>query len=117
VADTKRLLNTGAITLDHSSSGSLSDLRGRDDSGSDIGRRVKDSGSLGVTAGGGLGRSQSGGSQSGSTLSSDIDDGKNEDGGGDSHRDSVNVDGSGRLSTCNSGKGCNSGGEGGTHLG
>jgi hypothetical protein len=117
VADTERLLDTSTVTLDQSGSRSLSDLRGRADSGSDICRRVEDGGCLGVAGGSGLGRSQSGGSQSRSTLSSDIDDGKNEDGGRDGHGDGIDVDGGGRLSTCNSGKGCDGSGESGTHLG
>jgi hypothetical protein len=117
VADTKRLLDTGTITLDNSGSRGLGDLRGRYNSGSDICSRVKDSGGLGVAGGSGLGRSQSGGSQSRCTLSSDIDDGENEDGGGDGHGDGVDIDGGGRLSTCNSGKSCDGSGESGTHLG
>jgi hypothetical protein len=117
MADTERLLDASTVTLDQSGSRGLSDLRGRADSGSDIGRRVKDGGCLGVASGCGLGRSQSGGSQSRSTLSSDIDDRENKDGGRDGHGDGVDVDGGSRLSTCNSGKGCDGSGESGTHLG
>ena len=116
VADTKRLLDTSSITLDNSSSRGLSGLRGGGDGSSDICRRIKDSSGLGVAARRGLGRCQSGSSQGGSTLSSDIDDREDEDGGRDGHRDGVDIDGRGRLGTSNSGEGCDGSGEGGTHL-
>jgi len=116
VADTKRLLDTSTITLDYGGSRGLGSIRGRGDGSSDICRRVEDSSGLGIAAGSGLGRSQSGGGQSRSTLSSDIDDRENKDGGRNGHRDSVDVDGGGRLGTCNSGEGCDGSGESGTHL-
>lgn len=92
MADTKRLLNTSTVTLDDSGGRSLGSLRGRGDGSSDISRRVKDGSSLGVAAGSGLGRSQSGSSQGRSTLSSDIDDRENKDGGRDGYRDGIDVD-------------------------
>lgn len=116
MADTQRLLDTSAITLDHSSSRSLSSLGGGRDGSSDICRRVKDGSGLRIAAGSSLGRSQGGSGQSRSALSSDIDNRENKDGARDGHRDSIDVNGSGRLSTSNSGEGCDGSGEGATHL-
>lgn len=116
MADTKRLLHTSTITLDNSGSRGLGSLRGRGNGSSDISRRVEDGSSLGIAAGSGLGRCQSGSGQSRSALSSDIDDRENKDGGRDGYRDGIDVDRGGRLGTSNSGEGCDGSGEGGTHL-
>jgi len=123
VGNTKRLLNAVAITLDYSSSGrgcssagrGCSNLRGRDNSSSDICGRVEDGSSARVAAWG-SGAGQGSGSQSRGTLSSDIDYGKNKDRGGNSNGDCVHIN-AGGLSTCQSGKRCSCDGEeGGTHL-
>lgn len=124
MGNTKRLLDTRAITLDYSiSSRGCGSRRGRGcgnrggaDSSSDICGRVEDGSSAGVAACS-SGAGQSSGCQSRGTLSSDIDYGKDKHRGGNSNGNCVHIN-AGGLSTCQGGKGSScDGGEGGTHLG